>query len=206
MQPRPFRTGSGLLRREPPVLHGRSTRSLEHNTHRHTRLQRFDVRDIDVLDDGEDLAKFEDDSVDFVIAAHFLEHCENPIGAILAHLRVARPGGKLFYIVPDGRYSFDSKRPVTSLEHVWQDFRDGPRVSPEEHYLDWSKNMTEHVGDALEAWWRACDAINASIHFHVWPPADVTELFLDVRRQLSLSFDVLRFQQLHHECALVLQK
>jgi hypothetical protein len=45
--------------------------------------------EVDVLDDGETLATFADESVDFVIASHFLEPCEDPIGAMTAQLRVA---------------------------------------------------------------------------------------------------------------------
>src|SRR5215469_14170597 len=36
----------------------------------------------DVIDDGEKLARFGHNSLDFVVANHFIEHCENPIGAM----------------------------------------------------------------------------------------------------------------------------
>src|SRR5262249_6702520 len=43
---------------------------------------------VDVVDDGERLEKFAAGSQDFVIANHFLEHAQDPIGTLKAHLRV----------------------------------------------------------------------------------------------------------------------
>jgi predicted SAM-dependent methyltransferase len=36
----------------------------------------------DIIDDGEKLSRIEDASQDFIIANHFLEHCEDPIGTV----------------------------------------------------------------------------------------------------------------------------
>lgn len=49
--------------------------------------------EVDVLDDGETLATLSDESVDFVIASHFLEHSQDPIGTLRNHVRVVRTGG-----------------------------------------------------------------------------------------------------------------
>ena len=47
---------------------------------------------IDIIDDGERLSKIPDSTQDFVIANHFLEHCQNPIGTSKAQPR--RSGGQ----------------------------------------------------------------------------------------------------------------
>lgn len=44
----------------------------------------------DNVDDGEALFSFADASQDFVVANHFLEHSQDPIGTIQAFLRVPR--------------------------------------------------------------------------------------------------------------------
>ena len=49
--------------------------------------------DVDIIDDGESLSTIGDASQDFVIAIHFLEHCENPIKAVSNFVRVVREGG-----------------------------------------------------------------------------------------------------------------
>ena len=68
-------------------------------------------------------------SQDFIIANHFLEHTENPIGTIETHLGKLKPGGVLFYAVPDKRYTFDFRRPVTPIEHMVADYEQGPERS-----------------------------------------------------------------------------
>jgi len=93
----------------------------------------------DVLDDGESLSTIEPASQDFIVANHFLEHCENPIGTIENHLGKLRPGGILFYAVPDKRFTFDYPRDVTPLEHMISDYEHGPEGSRSEHFDDWAR-------------------------------------------------------------------
>ena len=50
---------------------------------------------VDVVDDGERLATFQNASQDFVIANHFVEHCQNPLLALENALRILRRGGAL---------------------------------------------------------------------------------------------------------------
>jgi SAM-dependent methyltransferase len=67
---------------------------------------------VDVIDDGERLASVPDASVDFVIANHFLEHCQDPIGALGTMFRAVRPGGIVYLAIPDKRFTFDVDRDV----------------------------------------------------------------------------------------------
>src|SRR5438093_10688055 len=71
------RMGVADLRREYPELSGKP------------------LVDVDILDDGETLASIGDGTQDFVIANHFIEHCENPIGAVRNLLRALKGGGVL---------------------------------------------------------------------------------------------------------------
>ncbi len=130
----------------------------------------------DILTDAETLANVDAASMDFLIAAHVIEHMRNPIGALRAWARVVRPGGLLYLIVPDKRATFDAHRTRTSLEHL---ILDADRPSEErdfEHYLDWAVHVLWKKGrEALheaEGLWRA----RHSIHFHVFQPDDVVAL------------------------------
>src|SRR5512137_1946907 len=73
---------------------------------------------VDMVADGELLESIGDDSQDFVIANHFVEHCQNPLLAIENMMRVLRPEGILYLALPDKRYTFDRGRPVTPLAHL----------------------------------------------------------------------------------------
>ena len=162
--------------------------------------------DVDIVDDGEVLGTIPDESQNFVISNHFLEHCQNPVGALAAHVRVLRPGGVLYCAVPDCRKTFDSKREITSFEHVWRDYAEGPGWSRRAHYQDWSIKVNERTGEEHEAWWRLLDALDYSIHFHVWTPWDVLELISSVRRRLALALDIVAFVAHWNECVVIARK
>lgn len=66
-------------------------------------LHRDRLVSADIIDDGERLESVQDASQDFVIANHFLEHCQNPIETISNMLRVLKPGGVLYICIPDKR-------------------------------------------------------------------------------------------------------
>lgn len=125
--------------------------------------------DVDIIDDGEILSTVPDGSLDFLIANHMLEHCENPLGAVRTHFRKIRAGGVLYYAVPDKRFSFDQDRPITPPGHFVDDDRLGPAHSRDGHFEEWAREVMK-IGDAqqLQNTVARLKAINYSIHFHVW--------------------------------------
>lgn len=134
----------------------------------------------DVIDDGERLTRFDDASLDFVVANHMLEHTEDPVGALGHHLRVLRPGGIWFAALPDPRHNHDAPRPRTTVEHVLRDHADGPAGSRRGHYEEWAR-LVERVAEADVAE-RATqlEADAANVHFHVWEPEGFARLLLAI--------------------------
>jgi predicted SAM-dependent methyltransferase len=120
------------------------------------------VNRVDVVDNGETLEKFDDESQDFVIAQHMLEHVEDPIATLETFMRVLRPGGVAFITLPDGRFSFDKARERTTVEHLLRDHEEGPEVSRRQHYEEWSKYVD--AGKTADEY----AAEDAHHHFHVW--------------------------------------
>ena len=92
-------------------------------------LQRLKLVTVDVIDDGEKLKTVANGSQDFLIANHFLEHTQNPIGTLRRFFEVLRVGGVLYLAIPDKRGTFDRNRPLTSFEHLLKDDRQGPAWS-----------------------------------------------------------------------------
>lgn len=64
-------------------------------------------------------------SYDFVLSSHMLEHTANPIRALTEWMRLLKDNGALLLVVPNKRFTFDHRRPVTSIEHLISDFNDG---------------------------------------------------------------------------------
>ena len=158
----------------------------------------------DIIDDGEVLGAVADASLDFVIANHFIEHCQNPIAALRNHLRALRPGGVLYMAVPDKRETFDRDRPLTSLDHLVRDYREGPEGSRRAHFEEYSR-LVDKREDA-EAHARELLAANYSIHFHVWTPATFLQLLLHCRDELAFPFEIEAFQRNEFEFIVILSR
>ena len=155
---------------------------------------------VDIVDDGERLTTVPDESQDFIIANHFLEHCEDPIGAIGSHLSKLKPGGILFYAVPDKRYTIDYRRPLTPLEHMVSDHEQGSERSRGEHYEEWER-LVDGRRSATDL-----EAADYSIHMHVWTEAEFLELLLHCRRRFADSFEIEAFARSSLEVVVVLRK
>lgn len=162
-------------------------------------LAEWDLVDVGVVDDGETLATVAAESQDFIVANHFVEHCENPIGTIETHLSKLKPGGILFYAVPDKRFTFDFRRAVTPLAEMVADYDEGPERSRAEHYDQWTRlviaeDLATSAGplsdDELERKARELEVAKYSIHMHVWTQAEFLRLILACRERLGEGFDI----------------
>jgi glycosyltransferase involved in cell wall biosynthesis/SAM-dependent methyltransferase len=183
------------------------------------RLSVFDLRmqypelnelplvEVDIIDDGEVLGTVADASVDFVIANHMIEHCQNPIASLQNYLRVVKPGGVIYLAIPDKRYTFDRDRPVTSLEHLVRDYQEGPETSKISHFEEYIR-LVDRVADpnlSARLLYLLID-LDFSIHFHVWTPAAFTEFLTYCQRELPYNFEVDLIQSNDAEFITILRK
>ena len=163
---------------------------------------------VDLIDDGESLPTIADASRDFIVANHFLEHCENPIGALQTWLRVLKTGGIAYIAVPDKRFTFDFRRKTTDWEHVYQDYRIGPECSRKKHYMEWIKEVMA-IGDGDADADAACAHIMRmcySIHFHTWSAKSLNDFFISCRRVVELPFSICDFIRNGGEVIVILKK
>lgn len=166
-------------------------------------LAGFALVSVDIVDDGEALNTLCDNSMDFVIANHFIEHTQNPLATLGNHLRVLRPGGVLYLAVPDKRHTFDVDRPLTPLDHIVRDFAEGPECSRDDHFREWAR-LVDHAPDVDEHAARLL-AMDLSIHFHVWTPETFRELLEHASDVRGLPFEIEELQSNHHEFIAVLR-
>src|SRR5262249_31288180 len=99
----------------------------------------------DIIDNGEQVTTFGDGTQDFVIANHFLEHCQNPIQTFQNLFRVLKPSGVLYLAVPDKRFTFDVDRECTTIDHLMRDFEEGPGWSKRQHFEEWSRLVNKRA-------------------------------------------------------------
>ena len=84
-----------------------------------------DKRGYQYICEANNLQAIPNESYDFLIASHCLEHCANTLLTIREWLRVVKKGGTIMLILPDKRYTFDHQRPVTNFEHLVDDLNKG---------------------------------------------------------------------------------
>lgn len=170
-------------------------------------LASTDLVEVDIVDDGERLETIADFSQDFVIANHFIEHCQNPILFIKYMLRVLRSGGIVYLAIPDKCYTFDQDRPDTPFEHLLRDYRDGPEWSRKQHFLEWARYVNE-VSDEMGIDNRANELMQMgySIHFHGWSQSSMLDFFLALQRIMPEVFKVDAFLKYQEECIWMVRK
>lgn len=157
----------------------------------------------DYVGNGEKLELIPDGSLDFLVANHMLEHCQDVIGTLKLFFAKLRPQGVLFISLPDLRYTFDCRREPTPFEHLEKDFREGPAGSLYSHYRDvlasWSDrqsaavralhNGTREPLDEAAFRQKVRDS-HVDWHFHAWTQAEILELFLRLRRDHGIGWEI----------------
>lgn len=83
---------------------------------------------VDVVAEGDKLP-FPNDTWDYVINSHVIEHLPDTIGALIEWARVVKPGGLLYLVIPiRDENPDDARHPYTTLEHFAADFFAGEDI------------------------------------------------------------------------------
>jgi SAM-dependent methyltransferase len=196
----PLRTPSGVTVRYVDRLDRAGLIAQEAASLRAANIDPEDIVEIDFVADAERLDGIADDSVDFVIAIHVLEHLQDPVQGLKSLYRVVRSGGHVLIILPDGRLTFDRHREHTTVEHALADHELGPSRSRADHHLEWARDIEGMRGEPMHARAAEFDATDARHHFHVW---ELTG-FVALLRALDLEWEIVHAQAYLTEFAIVL--
>lgn len=105
----------------------------------------------DIVCSGDDLNMFDDNSLDYVVQRHNLEHYQDPIKALQEWVRVLKPGGILGMVVPDDEFC-DSIHLDKTHKHVFT------RSSLRRIFDLLPTIKVVHMGTALHHWSFVCVA------------------------------------------------
>ncbi|MCB1144236.1 MAG: methyltransferase domain-containing protein [Leptospiraceae bacterium] len=164
---------------------------------------------VDIIDNGEKLFTIENDSQDFIIANHMLEHCVNPISTIENFMHKLKMGGVLYLAIPDKRFTFDKNRNLTDFQHLLNDYKNADSESQLHHFKEWVKycgNNEDKDDDFIEKEALKTQEVNYSIHFHVWDDQSYLNFLVETQKFLKNSFSISFFAQNEDEIISVLKK
>lgn len=132
-----------------------------------------DVPPIKYLTDISDMKGIEDQSIDFIVHNHVIEHTRDPIKSLFTAHRKLKKNGVLLFAVPDKQVTFDVKRETTSLKHLVADFKSPSKLRDCVNIIDYLVN-THMVG--YKDIFRFLQGIDKYTHFHTF----TAESFADI--------------------------
>ena len=125
-----------------------------------------------------------DESFEFVLSEHVLEHLGNPVKAIKEWKRILKPKGKIFLFLPHKDRTFDRNRQRTELTHLFDDYSKHILDIDNTHLGDWISNV---ISPGLAPQYASIPIEKhpelGLIHHHVWTDEDICELLraLDIK-------------------------
>ena len=142
--------------------------------------------------DKDGLQKFENETFDFVIFSHVIEHLANPIQALEALFRVTKFGGMVLIVVPDKRFTFDKDRGLTPFEHLKEEYINKISDVSDEHYLDFLNAVHPDVmKNSKEAADRALNSVRKRReHAHVWDSNSFKQFLLESFSLLNINYQL----------------
>lgn len=158
------------------------------------------------ITEGSTLEGIANAKYDFVLSSHNLEHIANPIKALLNWKRALKPYGFLLVVLPDKHRTFDYGRPLTTLEHMRDDYArnmgEDDMTHVEEFVTLWDYKkfpIANSIADHRERY--RSNYRQRLLHHHVFDLKSATDLFKDAGWQI-LATERLR----PHHLILFLQK
>lgn len=158
---------------------------------------------VNIVAFGDDLP-FKDNTLDYVLSSHVVEHFFDPVKALREWRRVIKPGGYIFVIAPHKDRTFDQFREVTPLAELLDRSTGGITISDYAQAIDLPKveqsgkakfgpdyeippQVLVRRGAQPEEGWARYEADDHH-HWSVWRTNDFVELVQ------ALRFDIVEIQ------------
>lgn len=180
--------------------------SLQKLLEHYPEMAKIPVQAPDIVDDGQLLQHIAEDSQDFAIANHFLEHCPDPIRSIHNMLRVVKQGGILYLAVPDKRHTFDLRRPVTLYAALKSAYVSGQRAGCAELFYEWAHLVYQLPPDKAKVRAEQLMEEDYSIHYNVWATSDLLSFLLSARHDFQIPFELMAVVSSENETIVLLER
>lgn len=131
--------------------------------------------------DAVDLSSLPDESYEFLLSSHTLEHIANPLKALKEWIRVVKKGGYVILILPEKSVCFDHKRDYTPFSLILDKYKrnvgeDNLESLPEILRLH-DLSLDRPAGNFEQFTRRSLDNLNnRCLHHHVFNKALIEEM------------------------------
>ncbi|WP_293120383.1 methyltransferase domain-containing protein [Okeania sp. SIO1I7] len=164
------------------------------------------IQQVQVVSDKNKYDFFDDNSFNFVISSHVLEHTFNPGRVLEEWIRIVKQGGIVYFVIPDKRYTFDRNRELTSVKLLIDKFDNNTNTADYETYYDAMVNAEpalrvldeagkkERVKKAFEK--------QSSIHVHTFTAESTQEFMTALASKIGFEVVYSSSQGMHIHFAL----
>lgn len=163
-------------------------------------IDRSKIAETIIINDLCDLRPLTDNYFDFTCHSHVGEHTVNFIKAIKECLRVTKPTGYLYFIIPDKRFTFDRDRKATEVEHLIWDYKKNVTQIEMSHYQDYCMKVAHAPKTPQELF-----DVQGDIHIHTFTEFTVKQLLECVDKELGFEILDIKFED-PFNIAVLLQK
>lgn len=132
--------------------------------------------------EASDLSQIDSGSYDVLLSCHSLEHLANPIKALTEWARVLNSKGIMVIILPNPKFTFDHKRPITSLGHLIEDYENNTSEDDLTHAKeiidlhDLDRDPFSKNNNVLTQEWVSKNHEHRCLHHHVFDTKLLDEL------------------------------
>lgn len=148
--------------------------------------------DVNIIADANDLNVIPANSTSFIIANHVLEHCPNPIGALLCWLRILKTQGVLFLTLPNYKSNeFDFEKIPANIAHLIADYKKAMNkedISTEHifEHIQLIDGIDPDNVPAFEKRYKSIVESNLHTHYHVFNRKNVVDLLHYIHQQTPI--------------------
>ena len=183
------------------------TKTLKEQYKNDKNINLNDLWEVDIVSLAWDLSEIESNSLDFVMSSHVLEHLPNPGVAIQEWIRAVKPGGTVFFIVPDMRFTFDKDRSLTDIDILLEKHKSRTQKVPYDTYEEFSILTNGKVGKTKreitkESIQRMYDE-QANIHVHTFTEESIKDFCNILSQTLGFKTKVVKRFDMHINIVLI---
>jgi len=208
----------GALQQPFPIPDGTSVKYVDSQTLKEMRAaypehEQHNLVAPDIIDKAETLSTIEDNSFDFVLASHVIEHTQLSILSIRNMLRVVKTGGIVVLVIPMKCEIFDRYRVVTSWEHLLDEYTQPAKAvfNKFEHYREWSAGIYSNIAgnpviQDVDARAKELFDLKYPIHFHTWDQKSWLIFLARMQSSLNMPFKIAEWYAHKYETLVILER
>lgn len=150
-------------------------------------------RGFQFITEGTNLSQINDNTYNFVLSSNNLEHIANPVKALLEWKRVIKPGGIIILVLPRKESNFDHSRPITTFEHVKDDYENKLTEEDLTHLneiLELHDLKRDPHGGSAENFKKRClkNFENRCLHHHVFDIELLNQIMNFIEMKVIISY------------------